>query len=261
MEALIAGAVAYGFGADPSRAAQAAAIAALMAAGVFYLLLVVDSPKDSASGNRRNPIAGGRIPVRTGLVVSMAGFMGGIVWALFVNNRIILLLAGIIFAAMGTALRIFDPPILRAASLGALNGLYALIGGLAAGPLEPAMVCAALFLAFAMTGGCVARALRDLHYDNIADILTIPRKYGPRRAMVFLVLNELAAYLFALAAYLTGALGPGYLCCVLAIVLCGMIVALNLVRKPDPETASLTGKLSHGILGTLFLLSMVLGRK
>ncbi len=46
-------------------------------------------------------------------------------------------IGGVILAVVGLGIGVLDTPILRAVSLGAIQGLYALLGGLSAGPRVP----------------------------------------------------------------------------------------------------------------------------
>lgn len=60
---------------------------------------------------------------------------------------------------------------------------------------------------------------------------------------------------------LIGALSQGYFYCVLGIIIVGTIINLIFITKPTPKIAGLTNALSLGVLGMLYVLGMVLGRK
>jgi 4-hydroxybenzoate polyprenyltransferase len=102
--------------------------------------------------------------------------------------------------------------------------------------------------------------VRDLPHDTRAGTLTIPRRYGTRWASLFLIVNEILAYGFALSVHWVGALGPGYLYCVIGIVGAGTIINTIFVIRPTPPVADVTNKISFMLLGTLYVLSMVLGK-
>jgi len=103
--------------------------------------------------------------------------------------------------------------------------------------------------------------VRDLPHDTRVNTMTIPQKYGLRWGAIFLLTNEVAAYIIVLSVYWFGALGQGYFYCVLSIIIVDTIINLIFVTKPTPKIASLTNVLSLGILGMLYVLGMILGRK
>ena len=261
MYALIAGATSYGFGGGPFFVWQASAVSALLATGGLYLINAGEWRKDRVAGKANNPIASGLISPGVGLAVAAVGLLGSLVWGSCLNEEIILALAGVVFLAGGRALGFFATPIVSAVSLSALNGLFVLVGGLAAGGLKSGLVFAVLFLFFAMIGGRVLSDLRDLPLDSMDEAVTIPRKYGIRRSVAFLIVNELAAYVLALAVYWAGAFGPGYLYCALALIAVRTAVNIFLAIKPNPNRARKAVKVSFGALGALYVLGMFLGRR
>ncbi len=261
MYALIAGATAYGFGGTLRIVWQAAAVAALLAAGGLYLINTGEWQKDRAAGKAYNPVACGFISPRVGVAVATTGLLGSLVWGSCLNEEIILALAGVVFVAGGRALGFFATPILSAISHGALAGLFVLVGGLAAGGLESGLIFAVLFLFFAIICGRVLSNLRDLPLDSMDEAVTIPRKYGIRRSVSFLIVNELVASILALAVYWTGAFGPGYLYCALALITVRTAVNIFLAIKPNPNMAQKAAKVSFGSLGVLYVLGMFLGRR
>lgn len=103
--------------------------------------------------------------------------------------------------------------------------------------------------------------VRDLPYDIRVNTMTIPKKYGLRWGMIFLLINEITAYIIALSVYWIRALGLGYFYCVLGIIIIGTIINLIFITKPTPKIADLSNVLSLGVLGMLYVLGMVLGRK
>jgi hypothetical protein len=95
----------------------------------------------------------------------------------------------------------------------------------------------------------------------MVNTVTIPQRYGNRWASVFLLTNEIIAYAFALIAYWVNDFNPGYLYCVLGTIVAGTMINFIFVNKPTPKIADLTNKLSLGVLGMLYVLGMILGRK
>jgi 4-hydroxybenzoate polyprenyltransferase len=261
MMALVTGSTAYGFGATPQTTLLAGLAAFFLALGGFYLDHVADWQKDRAAGNTLNPIARGALSRPAALVLVVAGIGISIVLGFVTNPWVLLPLTGVLLIAGGLAVGVLDTPFLRAVSLGALQGMYVLIGGLSAGAFGWGVVLTAIFLFFAMTGGRVLGDIRDLPYDVRADKMTLPRKYGVQRAALFLLANETLAYLVAPSAYWVGALGLGYLYCVLAIIVAGTMINIAFMSRPTPKMADVTNRLSLGVLGMLYVLGMVLGRK
>jgi len=260
MLVLITGSTAYGFGGSSKNVIFASLIAAFLALGGFYLDYLADWRKDRASGKMLNPIASGEMSPELGLVFVIVGTGTSGVLGFLTNPLILLPWAGVILVVSGLAVGILDTPILRAVSLGAIQGFYALIGGLSSGSFGWGVILIALFLLFAMTGGRVMGDVRDLHHDIKVDTMTIPRKYSRRWANIFLLTNEVIAYAAALSVYWIGALSQGYFYCILGIIVAGIIINLIFVTKPTPRIANLTNKLSLGVLGMLYVLGMIFGR-
>ncbi|MFB0561407.1 MAG: hypothetical protein ACETWM_09370 [Candidatus Lokiarchaeia archaeon] len=77
----------------------------------------------------------------------------------------------------------------------------------------------------------------------------------------FLLVNEIIAYTLGLSVYITGILGSEYLYCMIGIIVIGLPMTLIFVYRPSPKIASITNMLSLGILGMLFVLGMILGKK
>lgn len=261
MVALVTGSTAYGFGATSEGALKAGLIAVFLALGGFYLDRVADWRKDREAGNTLNSIARGALspPAAWFLVVTSIG--ASIVLGFVTNPWVLLPIAGVLLIAGCLAAGLLDTPFLRAVSLGALQGMYVLVGGLSAGAFGWGVVLTAIFLLFAMTGVTVLEDVRDLPYDVRTGKMTLPRRYGVHRAALFLLANETIAYLVAPSAYWVGALGLGYLYCVLAIIVLGTMIHIAFVARPTPRMAGVINRLSLGVLGMLYALGMVLGRK
>lgn len=260
MLAVITGSTAYGFGAALPQALRAAAIAALLALGGFYLDYLADWRKDRDSGKLLNPLATGELSIPAAWVFVAIGVGGSLALALLASPLMALPVLGVVVIVGGLGIGWLDTPVLRAFSLGAIQALYVLIGGLAAGRASLGVWLTALYLFFAMTGGKIMGDVRDLPHDTRAGTLTIPQKYGLRWASAFLLINELLAYGAALSVYLVGALGSGYLYCILATILSGVVINAIFIRNPIPKIADITNKLSFIGLGSLYVLGMILGR-
>jgi 4-hydroxybenzoate polyprenyltransferase len=261
MMALVTGSTAYGFGATPAIALKAGLTASFLALGGFYLDHLADWQKDREAGNTLNPIARGALSPLAARILVVASIGISVVLGCITNLWVLLPLAAVLVIVVGLAAGVLDTPFPRAVSLGALQAMYVLIGGLSAGVFGWGLVLTAVFLLFAMTGGRVLGDVRDLPYDVRTDKMTLPRKYGVYRAALFLLANETVAYFVAPSAYWVGALGLGYLYCILAIIVSGTVINIAFVARPTPRMADVTNRLSLGILGMLYVLGMVLGRK
>ncbi len=260
MLAAITGATAYGFGGTPLQVLQAALVAPFLALGGFYLDYLADWRKDRDSGKLLNPLASGELSIPVAGSFIGIGIGGSLAVALWANPWMTLPVLGVVGIIGGLALGWLDTAILRALSLGAIQSCYVLIGGLAASNLNTGVWLTALFLFFAMTGGKIMGDVRDLPHDIRAGTLTIPQKYGQRWANSFLLINEGLAYIAALSVYFVGALGHGYLYCMLAMIASGIGINAMFIANPTPQRADVTNKLSFIGLGTLYILGMILGR-
>lgn len=260
MFTLITGSVTYGLGGSWQNIVLSGLIGASFSAGGFYLDYLGDYKKDRESGKMKNPIAKGFLSPRAGLAIVVLCLVVSAILGLLVNSWLLIPLSCVILIIIGLVNGILDTPFLRAFSLGALQGLYVLIGSLAAYRFEFGIVILALFLFFAMTGARALGDTRDLLHDKKTDTITIPKKYGVRRASYFLLINEIISYVFALSVYATGIFSLGYFFCILSIVIAGLPLTLAFVYHPTPKIGYIVNGLSMSILGTLFILGMILGK-
>jgi 4-hydroxybenzoate polyprenyltransferase len=254
----VTGATAYGLGATPGRAGLAGLLGLLCSLGGFLLDDVLDRERDRVGGVTRNLVASGMLSPGAALGVAIGAFAVAAVAGAFLAPYSLLPMLGILALLILPALGIAGGPVARAASLGALQALYATIGGVFAGASGPALPLIAAFLFFAMTGGRVLGDVRDMPADLASRLPTIPIRYGMRFAGVFLVANELVAYGCAVAAGVSGRLGYGYLVCVLLIAVAGTGINVIFVRDPTPCRADFANRLSLGLLGGLYTLGMLL---
>ncbi|MFX1532326.1 MAG: hypothetical protein ACFFBC_14510, partial [Promethearchaeota archaeon] len=174
-------------------------------------------------------------------------------WALIVILSLIGVIGGLVNGILDTAL-------LRSFSLGALQGFYVLIGALFAYKFELSVILLSLYLFFAMTGARVLGDTRDLPFDQKTDMSTIPKKYGFRLAAYFLLINEVMAYIISILIYVLGLLGIGYLICMICIIIVGTILNLIFIFHPTSRIAKIVNILSLAILGSLFIIAMVIGK-
>lgn len=257
---MITGSVAYGFGSSLLDVLLASILGASLSASGFYLDYIGDYKKDKESGKFSNPIAKGIISPKSMLIIIIILMCVNVLIAILLNVLILIPIFCIILVILGLNYGILNTPLLRAFSLGALQGFYVIIGALTARIFDLSVILVAIFLFFAMTGGRVLGDARDFLHDQKTDTTTIPKKYGLKWGSYFLLINELLAYIFAILSYFIGNFRIGYLICVIITIILGLPITLVFVRKPTPKTGNIVNMLSFGVLGMLFIIGMVLGR-
>jgi 4-hydroxybenzoate polyprenyltransferase len=260
MLAMVAGSTSYCFGGSQQQVFWAAAVGACLALAGFYLDSLLDKHKDQTEGKNNNPFATNEMSVKTGYVLVILCIGVCVSIALTIDPAILIPCALVIGIVVGMNRGILDSPVLRALGLGMLQALYVVIGGMFAHGLGYGIILTALFLFFAMTGGRVIGDVRDMPYDLAGSSQTIPVKYGIGFTIVFLWINELIAYSIGIILYLVEDVGRRYLFCIIAIAVCGSIINLFFTAKPEPKVAILANRMSLGLLGSLFVLAMILGR-
>jgi len=257
---MITGSVAYGFGSSLLNVLLASILGATISASGFYLDYLGDYKRDKESGKFSNPIAKGVISPKSMIIVIIVLMCVNIIIAIMINIFILIPIGCIILIILGLNHGILNSPLLRAFSLGALQGFYVIIGALTAWVINLNVMFVAIFLFFAMTGGRVLGDARDYLHDQKTDTITIPKKYGLKWGSYFLLINEILAYIFAVLSYFIGNFNIGYLICVILIIIFGLPITLVFVRNPTPKIGNLVNMLSFGVLGMLFIIGMILGK-
>lgn len=257
---LITSSVSYGLGGSLINVILAGIVGATLSAGGFFSDYLGDYKKDRATNNLKNPIANGTLSPTGGLILIISCFVISSIISIIVNAWALIVILSLIGVIGGLVNGILDTALLRSFSLGALQGFYVLIGALFAYKFELSVILLALYLFFAMTGARVLGDTRDLPYDQKIDTSTIPKKYGFRLAGYFLLINEVIAYIISILIYILGLLGIGYLICMICIIIVGTILNLIFIFHPIPKIARIVNILSLAILGSLFVIAMVLGK-
>ncbi|MFX1379834.1 MAG: UbiA family prenyltransferase [Promethearchaeota archaeon] len=257
---MITSSVSYGLGGSLINCVLSGFVGAILSAGGFFFDYLGDYKKDRASGNLKNPIARGTLSPRGGLIFVISCFIISSLICIIINPWALIPLICLIGVIGGLVHGLLDTALLRAFSLGALQGFYVLIGALFAYNFELSVILLALFLFFAMTGARVLGDTRDLPYDQKTDTITIPKKYGVKWGGYFLLINEFIAYTIGIMIYLLGLLGIGYLICMLGIISIGIPLSILFILRPTPKIARITNLLSLAILGSLFVAAMFIGK-
>lgn len=260
MFTLITSSVSYGLGANLLNLLLAGVVGATLSAGGFFFDYLGDYKKDSESGNLKNPIARGTLSPTGGLIFIISCFTVSSVICIIINPWALIPVICLIGVIGGLVHGFLDTALLRAFSLGALQGFYVLIGALFAHKFELRVILLALFLFFAMTGARVLGDTRDLPYDQKTDTNTIPKKYGVRWGSWFLLINEFIAYIVGIFIYILGLFGIGYLICMITTIVIGVPLNLLFIFRPSPKIARIANILSLAILGSLFVVAMFIGK-
>jgi 4-hydroxybenzoate polyprenyltransferase len=164
----------------------------------------------------------------------------------------------ILAVIVGLALHLLERPLTRAFSLGLLQGLYALMGGVS-GRLSLGLGLLAGMFFFAMFGGRGMIDIRDFPQDKATRVQTLPKRYGVERTARFTAICLLTAYALSLAAYFTGEFRPMYLYLDLAFIAVGLVCAWFFATRPSPRLAYVLTLVCMMGMGSLICLAMILG--
>jgi 4-hydroxybenzoate polyprenyltransferase len=256
MLTLVTGATAFGLSGDVPSALFALFSGLGTALAGFYLDHVLDRGRDAQSGGGANPLALGTMRLPAALALIAAGLALAIALALIFRPLALVPAILVIGVVLLLHVRWAATAFVRAAGLGALQGLYAILGAAWAGAPVPRAAWLAAFLLFAMAGGKVLGDIRDLNIDDLAGTQTIPRRFGIGFARVFLCVNEGAAYLTGIAAYFFAGFGLAYLIAMLATAAAGTVFNVYFCLDPTPARARFVNNLSLSVLGTLYIAAM-----
>lgn len=258
---MITAAVTYGLNGTWQEVLYAGAIGVLVAFTGFFLDYILDMEDDKKSGKLSNPIAKGTLNPIFAVVLIVTTLFASIILTIFTNDYVLIpigiLVVVIIFQGV---FNFMNTPIIRAITLGVLQGLYVIMGALVAHNLKLSAGLMALYLFFAMTGGRAAGDTRDLPHDLKVDTMTLPKKYGPRGGAIFMLVNQFLAYGVGIGTYFTGIFKIGFLICMIITAVIGTIMSIIFVIKPTPKVANIVNMLSLGILGKLFIVGLITGR-
>jgi 4-hydroxybenzoate polyprenyltransferase len=239
MVALITGTAAFVSGAGIVKSCWMLLAGFFLAVGGFSLDFIADRDLDMNGVRkelRRNPIAEGKIPVRSGLFFSISFIIFSFIllmifapWGLIAWTLALLIIIGL-------ALHWFETPILRALTLGLLQALYALMGA-STSSVSPAIWWIAGMFFFAMFGGRGLTDIRDYPLDANTPVQTLPKKYGIKITAQFTAMCLFIAYEFSLFAYFTKEFNWIYLVMDLVFIIVGLICTGMILRHPTPEMA------------------------
>ncbi|NPE09510.1 MAG: UbiA family prenyltransferase [Asgard group archaeon] len=257
---LITASVTYGLEGTWQEILYAGAIGTFLSFSGFFLDYLLDFTDDKKSGKLSNPIAKGTLHHITAVVLIVSTLFASIILTIFTNDWILIPIGVVMVVIIFQGVGFLNTPILRAISLGVLQGVYVLIGALCTDNLNLAAGLMVLFVFFAMTGGRAAGDTRDLSHDMKVDTMTLPKKYGPRGGAIFMLINQFLAYGVGIGTYFIGVFKMGFLICMIITAVIGAVMSIIFVIKPTPKVANIVNMLSLGILGMLFIIGLITGR-
>jgi 4-hydroxybenzoate polyprenyltransferase len=261
MVAMITGATAFAADAGTTKTLWVALAGWCLAVGGFSLDFYADRDLDSEGPRaemRHNPLADGSLSPATGLAFSVAFIATSFAVTLLVAPWALLPWGMILAVITGLALHLFERPLVRAFTLGLLQGLYAIMGSVS-GRLSLALGLLAGMFFFAMFGGRGMIDIRDFPQDKVTRVQTLPKRYGVRRTAQFTAICLFIAYALSLAAYLTGEFSAVYLYLDLAFVGVGLACAGLFVVRPGPRLAYVLTLVCMMGMGSLICLAIILG--
>ena len=261
MVAMITGAAAFVADAGVTNALWMTLAGWCLAVGGFSLDFYADRDLDAEGPRaemRHNPLTDGSLSPAMGLAFSMTFVAISFAVTLLVAPWALLPWSMILAVIVGLALHLLERPLTRAFSLGLLQGLYAIMGGVS-GRLSPGLWLLAGMFFFAMFGGRGMIDIRDFPQDKVTRVQTLPKRYGVRRTAQFTAICLFIAYALSLAAYFAGEFGPIYLYLDLAFVAVGMVCAWLFVTRPSPRLAYILTLVCMMGMGSLICLAMILG--
>jgi 4-hydroxybenzoate polyprenyltransferase len=261
MVAMITGAAAFTASAGVTNAIWMTLAGWGLAVGGFSLDFYADRDLDSEGPRaemRHNPLADGSLSPSIGLAFSITFIAISFAMTLLVAPWALLPWGMILGIIVGLALHVFERPLTRALTLGLLQGLYALMGGVS-GRLSPGLWLLAGMFFFAMFGGRGMIDIRDFPQDKVTRVQTLPKRYGVKRTSQFTAFCLLIAYVLSLAAYFTDEFSPIYLYLDLAFIIVGVVCAWLFVTRPSPRLAYILTLVCMMGMGSIICLAMILG--
>ena len=261
MVAMITGAAAFTSGTGVTNSILLTLSAWCLAVGGFSLDFYADRDLDIEGPRakiRHNPLSDGSLAPSIGLSFSITFIVISLIMTMMLAPWALLPWTIILLVIVGLALHIFEHPLIRALTLGLLQGLYMIMGGIAGSLSTGIGILAGMFF-FAMFGGRGMIDIRDFPQDKETRVMTLPKRHGVKRTAQFTGICLFISFALSLAAYFTGEFSPIYLYLDLVFIIVGIICAVLFMRRPSPELAfRLTLVFMMG-MGTLICVAMILG--
>jgi 4-hydroxybenzoate polyprenyltransferase len=262
MVAAITGTGAFASGAGAPRSLLMTLAGFLLATGGFSMDFVADRHLDMTgprAQHRLNPVADNTISPVFGLVFSLVFIAASFILLLLVSPMSLVPWLITVAVITGLALHWFEGAISRAFTLGLLQGLYTLMGGMS-GKLTPGVLLLSAMFFFAMFGGRAVTDIRDFLQDKNTPVETFPKRYGVKTAVLFASVCIITALIISIVAYFTGEFNRMYLYFDSAFVGLGVVLVTLLAVKPTPAMAQfLTYAFMMGA-GSVICIAVVMGK-
>jgi 4-hydroxybenzoate polyprenyltransferase len=261
MVAMITGATAFAANAGVTTTLWMTLAGWCLAVGGFSLDFYADRGLDTKGPRaemRHNPLTDGSLSPATGLTFSIIFIVISFVVTLLVAPLALLPWGLILAVIVGLALHVFERPLTRALTLGLLQGLYAIMGGVT-GRLSPGLWLLAGMFFFAMFGGRGMIDIRDFPQDKVTRVQTLPKRHGVRRTAQFTAICLLVAYALSLGVYFAGEFSRIYLYLDLTFIAVGLVCAWLFATRPSPKLAYILTLVCMMGMGSLICLAVILG--
>ncbi len=207
----------------------------------------------------KRPIPSGRVEPSTALKISQAMFALGILLVIPINWECVIIAAlnSLILAAY--AARLKRVGIAGNIVIGYLVGSAFLFGGLVIGKLQVASILAAM-AALATVGRELIKDIEDMKGDRANKIVTIPLRYGTRKAAALATVFIAAAIVLAPLPRILNIFGSVYMWVATVSIVIFIAAAALILGAQDKVTAakaSLACKVAMGIGLLAFLVATI----
>jgi len=240
------------------RAALAFAAAVLIAGAGNAVNDYFDRNIDKVNCPKR-PIPSGRVEPSTALNISQAMFAIGILLVIPINWECVIIAALNSLILVSYAARLKRIGIAGNIAIGYLVGSTFIFGGLVIGELQVASILAAM-AALATVGRELIKDIEDMKGDRANKIVTIPLRYGTRKAAALATVFIAAAIVLAPLPRILDIFGPVYLWVATVSIVVFIVAAALILDAQDKATASnasLACKVAMGIGLLAFLVATV----
>ena len=261
MVAVITGAGAFAAGVSADRSLWMTLAGWCLSVGGFSLDFYADRDLDIKGPRadiRHNPLADRSLPPSAGLAFSLTFIVFSLALTILIAPWALLPWGIIMVIVSGLALHRFETPLARALTLGLLQALYLLMGGVA-GHLSLGLGLLAGVFFFAMFGGRGMIDIRDFSQDESTRVQTLPKRYGMKRTARFTAVCLLVSCALSLSAYFTGEFSIIYLYQDIAFIVVTLVGAGLFVIRPSPRLAYILTIVFMMGAGTIICLAIILG--
>jgi len=207
----------------------------------------------------KRPIPSGRVKPSTALATSQAMFALGILLVIPINWKCVVVAALNSLILVAYAARLKRIGIAGNIAIGYLVGSTFLFGGLVIGKLQVASILAAMAV-LATVGRELIKDIEDMKGDSANKIVTVPLRYGTRKAAALATAFIAAAIVLAPLPRILDIFGPVYLWVATVAIVVFIVAVAMILGAQDKVTAakaSLACKVGMGVGLLAFLVAAV----